>query len=220
MRKLLSPLLVLLLLSLLTAAASAQALSVPGLPDDPLGAIEDEAEEPETEESDEPEAEELGCTIEDEEDAQLCPEIAEEERESEEAEECVLEDATAKVAPRPGDSSVQLTIHYEAFAPAAVSIDARLRGRQGRLHLGSRHTHFRRAGVYRDSFALSEKQMERALTAHEFTVELKAVNTPRYCRFDLTGAPRPAKRSLRAGGPGRSGDRGRTHGKSGRDRLR
>ena len=224
MRKLLPFLLVLLLLSLLTAAASAHALSLPVLPGDPAAATGEEDEETETDDEgetgEEGEAEEDGCVIEDEEDVQLCAEIAEEERELEEAEACVIEDATAKVAAHPGDSTVQLTIHYEALVPAAVAIGARLRGSQGRLHLGSRHAHFRRAGVYRDSFALGEKQMERALTAREFTIELKAVNTPRYCRLDLKGAPRPAKRSLRAGAPGRSGDRGRTHGKSGRGRLR
>lgn len=215
MRKLLPSLLVLLLLSLLTAAASAHALSLPGLPGDPLAAIEDETEEPETEEADEPETEddepepEEGC----EDDQEDCEGL-------ETDEECVLEEATAKVAPQPGDSTVRLTIRYQAFAPAAVAIDTRLRGSQGRLHLGSRHTHFHRAGVYRDSFALGEKQMQRALAAREFTVELKAVNTPRYCRLDLTGAPRQSKRSLRAGAPGRSGDRGRTHGRSGRSRLR
>jgi hypothetical protein len=219
MRKLLPILLVLLLLSLLTAAASAHALSVSSLPGDPLAAVEDEAEEPETEETDGPEAEEDGCVIEDEEDVQLCAEIAKEERESEEAEECVIEDATAKLVPHPGSDTVELTIRYESFAPAAAVIEAQLRGSKGKLRLGADHTHLRRAGVYRKSFILSEKKMDRALGAREFEVELRALNTPRYCRLELNGAPRRAKRSLHAGAPGRSGDRGRTRGKSGRDRL-
>jgi hypothetical protein len=206
-------LLVLLLLSLLTAAASAQALSVPDLPGDPPAATEDEAEEPESEEADEPEAEEDGCTIEDEEDVQLCAEIAEEERESEEAEECVIEDATAKLVPRPGNDTVELTIRYEAFAPAAAVVEAQLRGSKGKLRLGADHTHLRRAGVYRKSFVLGEKKMDRALGAREFEVELRALNTPRYCRLELNGAPRRAKRPRRADAPGRSGGRGRTRGR-------
>lgn len=220
MRKLLPFLLVLLLLSLLTAAASAHALSVPDLPGDSLSAIEDEAEEPETEEADEPEAAEDGCTIEDEEDVQLCAEIAAEERESEEAEECVVEDATAKLVPHPGNDTVELAIRYESFAPAAVVVEARLRGPKGKLRLGADHTHLRRTGVYRKTFVLGKKKMARALGAREFEVELQALNTPRYCRLKLNGAPRRAKRSLRAGAPGRSGDRGRTHGKSGRAHRR
>jgi len=212
MRKLLPSLLV-LLLSLLAAATSAHALSVPGLPGDPIPAAEDEAEEPETGEDDEPEAEEQGCVIEDEEDVQLCAEIAEEERDTEEAEKCVIEDATAKLVPHPGNDTIELTIRYESFAPAAAMVEARLRGSKGRLHLGSDHTHLRRAGVYRKSFVLGEQKMDRALGAREFEVELRALNTPRYCRLELNGAPRRAKRSRRAGAPGRSGDRGRTHGR-------
>jgi hypothetical protein len=220
MRKILPLLLVLLLLSLLTGAAAAKALSLPGLPGESSPAAEDEPEEAEAEEADEPEAAEDGCAVEDEEDAQLCAEIAEEERASEEAEECVIEDATAKLLPRPGNDTVELTIRYESFAPAAALVEAQLRGPRGKLRLGADHTHLRRTGVYRKSFVLGEKKMNRALGAREFEVELRALNTPRYCRLDLTGAPRRAKRSLRAGAMGRSGDRDRTRGRSGRDRPR
>lgn len=219
MRKLLPFLLVLLLLSLLTAAASAHALDLPSIPGDPA-AGEEEAEEPETEEADEPEAEDDGCAIEDEEDVRLCAEIAEEERESEEAEECVIEDATAKLVPHPANDTIELTIRYESFAPAAAVVEARLRGSKGKLRLGADHTRLRRAGVYRKSFVLSERKMDRALGAREFEVELRALNTPRYCRLELNGAPRRAKRSLRAGARDRSGDRGRTRGKSGRAHRR
>jgi hypothetical protein len=203
--------LILVLLALVAVAAPAQALDLPGLLGDPADMA---AEEPgDSEDGEELEAEEDGCTIEDEEDAALCAEIAEEERESEEAEQCLIEDATAKLAALPGSQSVQLTIHYRTLSPTVVAIDARLRGPHGGLHLGSKHTHFRRVGVYRDSFVLGEKQMERALGAREFTVSVQAVNTPRYCRFNLEGAPRQAKRPHHAGARGRSGDRARTRGR-------
>lgn len=209
MHKLLLPLLlVLLLLSLLTAAASAQALSLPDLPGNPPGAANEESDEAGDES--ESEDEEDGCASEDEEDVQLCAETAEEERESEEAEECVIGDATAKLAPHPGNNTVGLAIRYESFAPATVVVEARLRGAKGRLRLGAEHAHFRRAGVYRDNFLLNEREMERALAAREFTIELQALNTPRYCRLDLNGAPRRAKRSRPAGEPDRSGGRAPT----------
>lgn len=199
------------LLALFAVAAPAQALGLPDVLGAPAEPADEEAEGPEGGEEDE--AEEVGCTIEDEEDVQLCAEIAEEERESEEAEECVLEDATAKLKALPGNGTVQLAIHYKALSPTSVAIDARLRGPHGGLHLGAEHTHFRRAGVYRDSFVLGEKQMQRALGAREFTVELQAVNTPRYCRLNLEGAPRRAKRPHHAGGRGRSGGRALTRGR-------
>jgi len=199
-----------LILALLALfAAPATALSLPEVIGGPTESAAEEADEAE----DESEAEEDGCTIEDEEDVQLCAEIAEEERESEEAEKCVLEDATAKLSALPGSQTVQLVIHYKAFASASIAIDARLRGPHGGLHLGAEHTHFRRAGVFRHNFVLSKKQMERAMAARQFSVALQAVNTPRYCRLTLEGAPRRAKRPLRAGGPGRSGGRAQTRGR-------
>ena len=176
MRKLLLPLLlVLLLLSLLTAAASAQA-------DDAEFGDEIELEA----ESDE-------CVVEDEEDVQICAEIAEEEKESEEIDRCVIEDATATLVPHPGSNTIGLAIRYESVAPAAVLIEARLRGAKGKLRLGADHAHLRRDGVYRKSFILSEKEMDRALGAREFEVRLQALNTPRYCQLDLNGAPRRAR---------------------------
>ena len=212
MRKLLLPLLV-ALLALGAVAGPAQALSLPLAP---LVAPEDEAEAGDESDAAEEaeEGEESGeCTIEDEEDVQLCAEIAAEEAEEARAEECVLEDATARVSANPGNGSVALIVRYEADAPSSVAVDARLTGGKGGVHLGADHARFRRAGTFRDTFVLGEKRMERVLAAREFEVELQAVNTPRYCRLDLNGALHRAKRSLRAGGRDRSGGPGRTRGK-------
>lgn len=205
----------LVLLALFACSAPARALTLPDVLGGPTESADEEVDEADDDGEDEAESEEDSdeCEIEDEEDVALCAEIAQEEAEEVEAERCILEDATAKLAARPGARTVQLIIRYEAYAPASVAIDARLRGSRGGLHLGAEHTRFRRAGVYRDDFVLSEKQMQRALGAREFTVELQAVNTPRYCRLNLNGAPRRAKRPHRAGGPGRSGGRGPTRGK-------
>jgi hypothetical protein len=214
MQKFLLPL---LLASLVLAAAAgpAQALSLP-LPPLPLAAEEeaDAAEAGDESVAEDDESEESGeCTIEDEEDVQLCAEIAAEEAEEARAEECVLEDATARVSANPGNGSVALIVRYEAGAPASVAVDARLTGGKGSVHLGADHARFRRAGTFRDTFVLGAKRMDRVLAAREFEVELQAVNTPRYCRLDLNGALHRAKRSLRSGGRDRSGGPGRTRGK-------
>jgi hypothetical protein len=211
MRKLLLPLLASLLL-LCAISVPAQALSLP-LPLTPLAADEEaDASEAATDEPEEEVSDD--CVIEDEEDAQFCAEIAEEERlEAAEAEECVIEDATAKVAANPGKGSVGLIVRYRAYSPAAVAIDARLRGGKGSVHLGASHARFRRAGTFRDTFVLGEKRMERVLAAREFEIELQAVNTPRYCQLELSGALPRAKRSLRADARDRSGGPGRTRGK-------
>jgi hypothetical protein len=186
MRKLLL-LPVFLLLALALATGPAQASILP--PATSLVPVGEDAEEFEDETSEpEDEAEEAPgeCTIEDEEDVQLCAEIAQEEREEAEAERCVLADATASVAANPGSGTVRLTIRYRAFTPASVAIDARLRGAKGGLHLGSSHARFRRSGVFHDSFGLSKKEMAKALAAREFAIDLRAVNTPSSCALHLT----------------------------------
>jgi len=212
MRKLLLPLLASLLV-LCAVAVPAQALSLPPLA--PLAAPEEEAGDSAAETDEGEEEVSSDCVVEDEEDAAFCAEVAEEERleATEEAEECVIEDATAKVAANPGKGSVTLSIRYRAYSPASVAIDARLRGAKGSIHLGADHARFRRAGTFRDTFVLGEKRMERVLAAREFEVELQAVNTPRYCRLELNGALPRAKRSLRADARDRSGGPGRTRGK-------
>jgi hypothetical protein len=214
MRKLLPSLLV-ALIALGAFAVPAQALSLPPVPLVAPDEEADDAESGDAESGDENEADEDSgeCTIEDEEDVQLCAEIAAEEREEAEAEKCVLEDATAKVSANPGNGSVALVIRYEADSPSSVAIDARLRGNKGSIHLGADHARFRRSGTFRDTFVLGEKRMQRVLAAREFDIELQAVNTPRYCRIEVNGALHRAKRSLRSGARDRSGAPGRTRGR-------
>jgi hypothetical protein len=211
MRKLLL-LLLAALLALGATTVQAQALSLPL----PLAAAGEEADvaEGDAEPGEGEDAEDSSeCTIEDEEDVQLCAEIAAEEREEAEAEECVLEDATARVSANPGNDTVALAIRYQAGAPASVALDARLRGNKGSVHLGADHARFRRGGTFRETFLLGERRMDRVLAAREFELELQAVNTPRYCRIELNGALHRAKRSLRAGAPGRSGAPAPTRGR-------
>lgn len=183
MRKL-ALLLLLLLVALFAAAGPAQALIVPAAP---VPSLSVKAEEPEEEdeneeaEGEEAETENEECEV-DLEEGEDCVEAEEVIA----AEECAIEDATAKVAANPGNDTVRLTIHYRSFAPAAVAIDSKLRGAKGGLHLGTSHTRFRRAGVFHDSFGLSKKEMAKALAAREFVIDLHAVNTPGYCTMHLT----------------------------------
>jgi len=181
-------LLALLLLSVLLAATSAQASLLP-LPDQaqPFLAADEEEGESEEDEGETEVAEESGtCTIEDEEDVQLCAEIAREERESAEAEECVLEGASATVVANPGKRRLRLTLRYRTLKPSAVTVTASLRGAKGSLLLGTDQARFHRSGVYRDTFTLAEKQVKKALGAREVNVDLHAVNTPPSCRVHVT----------------------------------
>ncbi|MGN6558185.1 MAG: hypothetical protein ACTHLH_09275 [Solirubrobacterales bacterium] len=178
-------LLVLLLLSLmlLAAAASAHALTLPAPAQVPPLAAAAAEEEDESEAEDDEEAEEPNaCESEDEEAEERCEE---EQAEAEEAEECVLEDGDASFVIAPDSGEVRLTVHYKAFAPAAVTVDASLHGGKGKLHLGSDHARFHQNGVFHDTFALSAKQMAKALAAREFEVDLHAAGTPAGCGLSL-----------------------------------
>lgn len=184
-------LLVLLLLSLLllAAAASAHAVTLPVQAQVPAFAASADNEE---EADDEPEADDESgegegdeadtCESEDEEAEERCEE---ELLEAEEAEECVLEDASASFTAAPGAGEVRLRVHYRAFEPTLVSVDARLRGSKGSLHLGGDQAHFRRAGVYRYSFELGTKQLTKAVAAKDFEVDLQAAGTPADCALHL-----------------------------------
>lgn len=187
-------LLVLLLLSVLLAAASVQASSLPG-PVQPAEVLLDEEEEGEAEESgaeeEEVEAEEEDCTPEYKE-LELCEEEAPDQAEKDD--ECLLKKASATVTANPGKRRLRLTVHYKTLKPATVNVEASLRGSKGAVFLGNDHARFRRSGVYRDTFELPEKKMNKALAARDFKVELQVVNTPPSCRVELTAHRDGAKK--------------------------
>lgn len=200
MRKL--PLLLsLLLLSVLLAAATAQA-SLLSATSQPLPVFlaepeeEGEAEEEPDEESEDP-AEEAEIEREIcEEDPELCEEEPENGKGKRKADPCLLKKASAVVTANPGKGRLRLTVRYKTLKPATVNVEASLRGSKGVLFLGNEHTRFRRSGVYRDTFQLSEKKMKKALAARDFEVELQAINTPPSCRVELTAHRDGAKKLI------------------------
>ncbi|HET8815390.1 MAG TPA: hypothetical protein VFM51_10600 [Solirubrobacterales bacterium] len=180
-----SILLALLLLATLGLAASARGaqLPVPGEVTSLLplaGEIEEEDEEAEETEEGEAEEEEI-C----EPDPEL-EEFCEEESPGLGKGECLLKKASATVTANPGKRRLRLSVHYRTLEPATVVVETSLRGSKGFLHLGSDHARFRRSGVYRDTFALPERKMKKALAARDFRVELHVVGTPPSCRVELS----------------------------------
>lgn len=178
--------LILALLTLFALAAPVQAVSLPDLVGGPADTPGEEADEAEDGNEDETETEEDGCTIEDEEDAQLCAEIAREERESEEAERCVLESANASVSTSPDSGKVRLTIHYTTYNPASFSLSYSLHGGKGSMLLGGAKARFGRAGTFHDVVRVDERKLPRLLAAREFQIELQAQKTSGSCRERLT----------------------------------
>lgn len=191
MRKL--PLLfVLTLVALLGAALPAQASLLTQTAEVvPLVAAEDEADEagdPGDEEEGEPEE---ACEGEEE----VCEDEDEEPRSKRGAGEdgCLLKGASAAVSVNPGKRRLRLSVHYRTWGPASVSVEAVLRGVKGVVYLGTSHAHFRRSGVYRDTFELAEKQTKKALAAREVSVDLQVVDSPPSCGLHLSEAVRRPK---------------------------
>lgn len=175
---------VLVALLSLGAARSAQALTIaaPAAPGSTLAfddLVEDPAEEGEVEGEEEAEFEECEVFADEGEEEEIC----EEGETGEEATppECLLSSAEATVLTSPSHDTVRISVRYTARSAAAVRVDLKLRGRKGALRLGGEQERFKRSGVYRETERLTDPQMAKVIAAKSFTVELAAVNTPRYC---------------------------------------
>lgn len=167
------------LLGLPVAAGAATLHAPPALQ---LPRLDDGPEEAEAAGDEEAEAE----TGEEEGDleAEGCEEADEECWEEEgEDEVCILTSAEASVETDGHSGRVRLAVRYSSFRPAAVAIDLRLRGPRGAADLGTAHARFGRGGVFHDVFAPGRHRLAKVLAAHQFTVVLHPVNTPRYCRY-------------------------------------
>ena len=167
------------LIAALGIARSAQALTLP-----PTGtggtafAISPPSGESESEEE-EFEAEE--CEVVEEEE---CEEEVEEEG-AEAPRECVLSSAGATVSASSASGKVRLAVHYTAYSTGTVEVVYWLRGAKGPLSLGGDRAHFGRKGLIRETEALTEAQMSKAIAAKNFTVELRPAHAPRYCNHLL-----------------------------------
>jgi len=95
--------------------------------------------------------------------------------------ECLLSSAEATVSALPARDTLRLSVRYTARSSAAVKVEYFLRGGNGPLSLGEDRNRFERKGTFRQTERLTEAQMQRVIAARTFTVELAAVNTPRYC---------------------------------------
>jgi len=191
-------LLALLLLALLVAAVPTQAalLPQPGQLTPLLAPEDDEEAEADASEAGEEEGdEEESCDFEEEEEEE-CEEEAEERGNGKgklDDDACLLKSATAAVSVNPGKRRLRLVVHYRTTKPAAVSVEALLRGVKGSVYLGTSHTRFRRSGVYRDTYELAARETKKALVAREVSVDLQPLNTPPSCRLHITEALRRAK---------------------------
>lgn len=172
----------LVLVFALAQAKSAHAFTLPAPANALVTSFDDEGEA----EADDLFEDEEGWEYEEE--CEIVGEGEEEEELCEEAEsedgtppECLLSSAEATVSAVPARDTLRLSVRYTARTPAAVKVSYWLRGGKGPLRLGEDRPRFSRQGTFRSTERLSDPQMAKVLAARDFTVELQAVNTPRYC---------------------------------------
>lgn len=203
----------LVLVFALAQAKSAHAAALPA-PADALATILDDESEEEAEDGEDEEWEaEEECEIvgEGDDEEEICEEAEEEDGTPP---ECLLSSAEATVSALPARDTLQLSVRYTSRAPAAVKVEYWLRGGKGPLRLGEDRKRFNRQGTFRSVERLKDPQMAKVIAARNFTVEIQAVNTPRYCHryFDqkltvkrnsgggLTWSEPAARASARANG--------------------
>jgi hypothetical protein len=179
MRKTFTPLLLLLAASLfLASAAHAAAVNppVPGLPPltlletELIGADEEEAEEGEWEDEDEGEGDEW----------------EEFEAGGEPPVECLLRSASARAVVPANEDKLRLTIRYTTFEPTEATIDYRMRGGKGSLHLPQVRQRLGEQGTVHVAEPLSEAQAGRARAAHDFAIQFRIADAPRECQALFT----------------------------------
>jgi hypothetical protein len=176
MRKITAPLLLLLIASLgLAVAAHGDVVrpNVPGVPavsvpleTDLLGDDEEEGEEVEWEDGDEEEGDEW-----EEFEAGDEPPVA-----------CLLRSASAKAVVPANQDKLRLTISYTTFEPAEATIDYRLHGSKGSLHLPQVRQRLGKQGTVGVIEPLSEAQAGRARAANDFSIQFRIAEAPRECQ--------------------------------------
>jgi hypothetical protein len=94
---------------------------------------------------------------------------------------CLVRQAESKITTLPGSDRVELTVHYEAWTPAAVSVGLALKDGKGTLDIEHATKHLGLGGTLHLSTRLGDAVMERAAKAKEFDISLRAAKTPSFC---------------------------------------
>jgi hypothetical protein len=98
---------------------------------------------------------------------------------------CMVRRAESTITAVPSTNQVRLTVHYKTYAPTRVTLSLKLRDKKGTVAIEHTTKHLGEKGVLHLTTKLGSAVMERALTASEFDVGLRAPETPGLCAADL-----------------------------------
>lgn len=94
---------------------------------------------------------------------------------------CQVRQAESTITALPASNQVRLDIHYRTYSPTQVTIGLKLKDRKGSIPIERATAHMGGKGVLHLTTKLGAAVMERALTASEFDVALRAPETPGFC---------------------------------------
>jgi hypothetical protein len=94
---------------------------------------------------------------------------------------CQVRQAESTITTLPDSDQVRLTVRYETYAPTQVTVGLKLEDRKGSVAIEHTTKHMGGKGVLHITTKLGTAVMERASTASEFDVSLRAPETPGFC---------------------------------------
>lgn len=94
---------------------------------------------------------------------------------------CQVRQAESTITTLPAADQVRLTIHYQTYTPTQVTVGLKLKDQKGSIAIEHATKHLGDKGVLRLTAKLGDAVMDRALTASEFDVSLRAPETPGLC---------------------------------------
>jgi hypothetical protein len=98
---------------------------------------------------------------------------------------CQVRQAESTITTLPGSDQVRLTVRYQTYAPTEVTVGLKLKDHKGSVAIEHTTKHMGPKGVLHITTKLGTAVMERALTASEFDVSLRAPESPGFCAGDL-----------------------------------
>lgn len=94
---------------------------------------------------------------------------------------CQVRQAESTLTTLPGSDQVRLSVRYRTWSPTQVTIGLKLHDHKGSVAIEHSTKHLGAKGVLHLTTKLGAAMMERALTAREFDVSLRAPETPDFC---------------------------------------
>jgi hypothetical protein len=98
---------------------------------------------------------------------------------------CLVRQAESTITALPGSDRVRLSVRYRTYAPTQVTVGLKLKDHKGSVGIGQTTKHLGAKGVLHLTTELGAAMMERAMTASEFDVSLRAPRTPGFCAGSL-----------------------------------